>query len=235
MVNAPSTPFESPKPLTYSNRYQKPRIPSPNAAASTQAQYKKGSLRLLHDSASPPPASALCPPSSSTMTPDTIASAIIYLVGVSVVSHLISRRVLIDGAQCSLRQASWPRICVLIIFLDSYLFIFTAGVLILGVEMRTSSAACALGIYLCVVFYWSSKFFIYLFLGKCIFPLQGWRPRYYRVLSVERVYVVWRPTPTASRWHSKVYMACMILLAPYFGVAALMFYGNRSDHRSPGN
>lgn len=104
------------------------------------------------------------------MTPDALASAIIYLIGVSVMSHLISRRVLVDGVQVSLRRASWPRICVLIIFLDSYLFLFTAGVLILGVEIHTSAASCSLGIYLCVVFYWSSKFFIYLFLGESFLP-----------------------------------------------------------------
>ena len=96
----------------------------------------------------------------------TIVSAFLHLLGVSVVSHLISRRVLVDGVQRSLRRASWPRLCVLIVFLDSYLFLFTAGVLILGVGMTTSAAACSLGIYLCIIFYGTSKLFIYLFLSK---------------------------------------------------------------------
>lgn len=100
----------------------------------------------------------------------TIASAVVHLLGVSVVSHLISRRVLVDGVQCSLRRASWPRLCVLIVFIDSYLFLFTAGVLILGVGMTTSAGACALGIYLCIVFYGTSKLFIYLFLSECFLP-----------------------------------------------------------------
>lgn len=96
----------------------------------------------------------------------TIVSAVLHLLGVSVVSHLISRRVLVNGAQCSLRRASWPRLCVLIVFIDSYLFLFTAGVLILGVGMTTSAMACSLGIYLCIIFYGTSKLFIYLFLSK---------------------------------------------------------------------
>jgi len=100
----------------------------------------------------------------------TIVSAILHLLGVSVVSHLISRRVLVNGAQCSLRRASWPRLCVLIVFIDSYLFLFTAGVLILGVGMTTSAAACSLGIYLCIIFYGTSKLFIYLFLSKFARP-----------------------------------------------------------------
>lgn len=97
------------------------------------------------------------------MENNTTISSVVHLLGVSVVSHLISRRVLADG---SLRGASWPRLCVLIIFLDSYLFLFTAGVLILGVGMTTSAVACSLGIYLCIVFYGTSKFFIYLFLSE---------------------------------------------------------------------
>ena len=95
-----------------------------------------------------------------------IISAAVYLLGVSVVSHLISRRVLVDGTQTSLRRATWPRLCVLIIFLDSYLFLFTSGILILGVGMTASAVACSLGIYLCIVFYGTSKFFIYLFLSE---------------------------------------------------------------------
>lgn len=104
------------------------------------------------------------------MAYDTIISAIVHLIGVSVVSHLISRRALVDGVQCSLKRASWARLCVLIVFIDSYLFLFTTGVLILGIGMATSQVACSLGIYLCIVFYGTSKLFIYLFLSKSHLP-----------------------------------------------------------------
>jgi len=144
------------------------------------------------------------------MAYDTIISAVVHLLGVSIVSHLISRRVLVDGVQCSLRRASWARLCVLIVFVDSYLFLFTTGVLILGIGMATSPTACSLGIYLCIVFYGTSKLFIYLFL-------------------IERVYVVWRPTPTTPRMRSRVYVICTALLTIYLGIAGIMFYGNISD------
>ena len=162
-----------------------------------------------------------------------IISAIVHLLGVSVVSHLISRRILVEGAQTSLRRATWPRLCVLIIFLDSYLFLFTSGILILGVGMTTSAIACSLGIYLCIVFYGTSKFFIYLFLSEFPLPPCEWRLRYYLSLPVERVHVVWRPTPTTPRLRSKVYVVCIVLLTLYLGVAAVMFYGNGSRRRSP--
>jgi len=53
------------------------------------------------------------------------------------------------------------------------------------------------------------SFFIYLFL-------------------IERVHVVWRPSPTTSRLQSRVFVVCMVLLTLYLGVAAIMFYGNIS-------
>lgn len=93
-----------------------------------------------------------------------ILSALIHLLGVSVLSHIISRRLI--SSDGSLRHASWPRIAILIVFVDSWLFLFTAGVLILGAGMEHSSATCSLGIYLCIVFYASSKVFIYCFLSK---------------------------------------------------------------------
>ena len=166
------------------------------------------------------------------MGQNTIISSVVHLLGVSVVSHLISRRLLVDGVQCNLRQASWPRLCVLIVFLDSYLFLFTAGVLILGVGMAASASACSLGIYLCIVFYGTSKIFIYLFLSE--FPLPLWMAIVMlSVFTVERVHVVWRPTPTTPRLRSRVYVVCMSLLTFYLGVAGIMFYGRISSHTFP--
>jgi len=123
------------------------------------------SLRLRTLS-SPRPLQSALDERPTSMRQNTTISAVVHLLGVSVVSHLISRRLLIDGVQCSLRKMSWPRLCVLIVFLDSYLFLFTAGVLILGVGMAASAAACSLGIYLCILFYGTSKIFIYLFLSE---------------------------------------------------------------------
>lgn len=124
-----------------------------------------------HFTCTAPQCQSACWIRNSSMSYDTIISAVVHLLGVSVVSHLISRRVLIDGVQCSLRRASWARLCVLMVFVDSYLFLFTTGVLILGIGMATSTAACSLGIYLCIVFYGTSKLFIYLFLSKLHPPL----------------------------------------------------------------
>lgn len=103
--------------------------------------------------------------SANMMFPSTgmhILSALIHLLGVSILAHIISSR------WSSLRGASWPKMCLMIVYIDSYLFIFVAGVLILGAGMEHSKATCSLGIHLCIVFYASSKVFVYWFLGEAI-------------------------------------------------------------------
>lgn len=90
-------------------------------------------------------------------------SAIIHLLGVTILAHLVSRRTILRG-NFTLRDASWPWICVLLILIDSWLFIFASGILILGVGLEKNEVSCSMGILLCIIFYGSSKFFIYVFL-----------------------------------------------------------------------
>lgn len=44
-------------------------------------------------------------------------------------------------------------------------------------------------------------------------------------LLVEKVRVVWAPTSNANRWRSPVYIICVVTVALYGVVTALMFYG----------
>jgi len=131
-----------------------------------------------------------------------ILSSLVHLLGVSILSHLLSRRL---SGNFSPRQLPWPRICILIIFMDSYLFLFTAGVLILGVHIDGHLGTCSWTPYLCVFFYGSSKVFVYWFL-------------------TERVHIVWRPFPTAKRSQSTVYIICLLVgLVGYCGILGYCF------------
>jgi hypothetical protein len=96
-------------------------------------------------------------------TGSNVLSAIIHLLGVSVLAHLISRRAMLRG-NSTLRDVSWPWLCVLLIFVDSWLFIFSSGILVLGSGLEGNNASCSMGILLCIIFYGSSKFLIYVFL-----------------------------------------------------------------------
>ncbi|KAJ8092592.1 hypothetical protein PM082_006917 [Marasmius tenuissimus] len=92
--------------------------------------------------------------------------------------------------------------------LDSWLFLFCSGVLIFGVGLETVKSACTAGAVLCVVFYGSSKIFVYCFL-------------------VEKVYQVWSPTSEGGRRiHSRIWIVSMLLTRiGYLAVLVLMFIG----------
>ncbi|KAM5540261.1 hypothetical protein V8D89_006080 [Ganoderma adspersum] len=82
-------------------------------------------------------------------------------------------------------------------------FIFTIAILVHGLGMELSITVCMMGILSCIIFYGTSKIFIYLFLA-------------------EKVYAVWAAGRVKGRLHCKVYLACLALVSCYVGVAILM-------------
>jgi hypothetical protein len=58
----------------------------------------------------------------------------------------------------------------ILIFASTYKLIHaTGGIVIFGVGLESSNESCSVGIYLCIVFYATSKALIYFFLGKSSF------------------------------------------------------------------
>jgi len=152
-----------------------------------------------------------------------VLSTTIHLIGVTVLAHLISRRTLLQG-NFTLKDVSWPWICVLLIFIDSWLFIFSSGILILGVGLEKNGVSCSMGILLCIIFYGTSKFFIYVFLCSSL-PIHIRLSIATETHTAERVHVVWRPSSHSRRLQCKAYIACVVVLAGYCGVVGLLFYG----------
>ncbi|KAJ7876873.1 hypothetical protein B0H14DRAFT_2567984 [Mycena olivaceomarginata] len=113
-------------------------------------------------------------------------------------------------AQQAWTRLSWPRICILLVFLDSYLFLFSTGILVFGVGLQLNATACSTGIYLCVLFYTSSKILIYSFL-------------------TEKVYIVW--DTGRKRLHSPVFLLCMATLVLYGAVLIIMVIGRVAKFR----
>ncbi|KAJ7767288.1 hypothetical protein B0H16DRAFT_1716908 [Mycena metata] len=135
-------------------------------------------------------------------------------LGVTILTFFFSRRVLGEpGSGQTLATLTWPRICILLVFIDSYLFVFTSGILIFGVGLQMNKTACAAGIYICVLFYSSSKVLIYAFL-------------------TEKVYIVWdtgRP-----RFRSPVFLVCIATVFSYVAVIIIMIIGRVEQFR-PGD
>jgi hypothetical protein len=108
--------------------------------------------------------------------------------GVSVLSHCLSRRLAAVNVTTwrGLSQLSWPRLCTILVFIDSWLFLcssehisffynislipisYLGGILIFGVGLEQTALTCSLAIYSCIAFYATSKLLIYSFLSRSI-------------------------------------------------------------------
>ncbi|KAF7315921.1 hypothetical protein MIND_00108800 [Mycena indigotica] len=141
-------------------------------------------------------------------------SAAIHLIGVTILTFFISLRLAPgsgeDGTKSIFVRPTWPRLCVLLVLLDSWLFLFSSGLLIFGVGLQMNRTACAAGIYLCVVFYCTSKVLIYLFL-------------------TEKVYIVWN-TGT-RRLRSPIFLICIGSVTFYAAILLIMFFGRIHQFR----
>jgi hypothetical protein len=116
---------------------------------------------------------------------------LIFLPALSLLTHLVSRRISIENIDSfsSIASVAPARICLCLVFIDSWLFIFTSkcplfpslmitqkidycsllgALLVFGIGLEKSTKMCSLGIILCLVFYASSKALIYAFLGEQI-------------------------------------------------------------------
>ncbi|KAL1942121.1 hypothetical protein VTO73DRAFT_6651 [Trametes versicolor] len=147
-----------------------------------------------------------------------VLSAVIHLFGVSVLAFLLAKK--LHWSDLSSPQAmariSWPRLLVILTIFDSWLFLFSTGLLVNGTGMELSETVCLLGILNCIIFYASSKILIYLFL-------------------VEKVYVVWGGAARKRRLQSPVYLVCMGVVALYVGVAIFLILGRISYFRDDGS
>ncbi|KAJ7472550.1 hypothetical protein FB451DRAFT_1398761 [Mycena latifolia] len=139
-------------------------------------------------------------------------SACLYFIGVTILTFFLSRRVMTEdlGSRQAWARLTWPRICILLVFLDSYLFLFSTGILVFGVGLQLNATACAAGIYLCILFYTTSKLLIYSFL-------------------TEKVYIVW--DTQRRRLRSPVYLVCAITVGLYIAIILIVFLGRVEQFR----
>ncbi|RDX47905.1 hypothetical protein OH76DRAFT_1484344 [Lentinus brumalis] len=143
-----------------------------------------------------------------------ILSSVIHLVGVSILSYMLGLKFKpSEITSLNLHHIPWARSLVLLNLVDSWAFLFSTGVLVHGAGMELSGTVCLLGILSCIIFYGTSKIFIYLFLA-------------------EKVLVVWNPH--RRRYQSKVYVGCLALLLIYLGVIIYMILGRIALFRDDG-
>ncbi|KAE9386852.1 hypothetical protein BT96DRAFT_1005672 [Gymnopus androsaceus JB14] len=95
-----------------------------------------------------------------------LLSSLAQFLGITVLTHCISRR--LAGERLSslsdLVNIPWPRLCLVLVLLDSWLFVFSSGILTFGVGLDLSASVCSVAIDLCIAFYATSKILVYFYL-----------------------------------------------------------------------
>ncbi|OSD06748.1 hypothetical protein PYCCODRAFT_1442304 [Trametes coccinea BRFM310] len=147
-----------------------------------------------------------------------VLSAVVHFLGVSVLSFLLAKKVHWPDVSSlhGLSRISWPRLLVILNVIDSWLFLFSTGLLVNGTGMELSETVCLLGILNCIAFYATSKILIYMFL-------------------VEKVYVVWSGVARKKRLRSPVYLTCLGVVSLYVGVGIYMIIGRVAYFREDGS
>jgi hypothetical protein len=144
-----------------------------------------------------------------------VLSTCAHLLGLSILSCCISHRAPSLRNWREWANLTWSRWSVILVLLDSWLFVFFTGVLVNGVGLSSSPHTCALAIYACISFYVLSKVLIYGFL-------------------VEKVYYVWSSGKQTPRFRTPAYRICSVVLLGYVTILALMILGQNSWIRGDG-
>ncbi|KAF8603316.1 hypothetical protein BDV93DRAFT_556657 [Ceratobasidium sp. AG-I] len=132
-------------------------------------------------------------------------SALVYLLGITIITWCIARTTE-NYCLCSresLRTMPWPRLCLLLTFVDSWLYLFLTGMMLQGAAPEHHVSRCSLGMLACILLYGASKGLIYL----CL---------------IERVHVVW--SDGMPRWKSPIYRFCFALVLPLGIIAGIMIF-----------
>lgn len=142
-----------------------------------------------------------------------VLSSLIHFLGVSILSHCISRRLAAYNIlRNGFKSITWARFCILAVLVDSWFFLFLSGVLIFGFGLELVAGVCTAGVFTCILLYAASKFFIYAFL-------------------IERVHVVWSSATQTKRFQSRLYILCFVTVLAYLAVVGLMVLGRDNYFR----
>uniref|UniRef100_A0A0W0F0A7 Uncharacterized protein n=1 Tax=Moniliophthora roreri TaxID=221103 RepID=A0A0W0F0A7_MONRR len=130
----------------------------------------------------------------------------LHLLGASLLSYLIARRAPSLNDLRQWRHITWGRVCLLLVLVNSWLFVFSSGILVTGVGAIRDPAICKIAIFSCLFFIGSTKILINAFLIE---------------RSSRKAYIVWSGGFSIPRFKMKLYKICGTILVGYTAVYAL--------------
>ncbi|KAF3104119.1 hypothetical protein TWF102_000181 [Orbilia oligospora] len=101
-------------------------------------------------------------------------TAALIMITITALSVCLTQRVMIISSWRKLTAVRWY---LLIIYLDSLLFIFSAGFISLGLGVNISLSYCAVANIMCIVFYITTKLIYLLLVEKARLVKGAWLPR----------------------------------------------------------
>lgn len=140
-----------------------------------------------------------------------ILVCIAYFVAITLTTIMTLQRLPVSLS--GFRDMSWARTATVFCMLDSWLFLFISGVLVMGVGLSWDEVACSFGIWLCICSYAASKVFIYLFL-------------------MERVHIV--TGNGKKRFATWSYRLNIVIMIAWLTVFGLMIYARVTEIRKDG-
>ncbi|CAE6426031.1 unnamed protein product [Rhizoctonia solani] len=142
-----------------------------------------------------------------------ILSATIHFIGSSTLAYCVARRVrtVRTTPMSDFKFLSWPRFCVMMTLVISWMFITATGILIHGVGLSSSQDACSWGVFMCIWLYALTKLLIYAFLSEKA--------------------LVW-DVVAQPRLKSPVYLLCLVAMLPFVAMPVLMVIGRIAYLRS---
>lgn len=117
-----------------------------------------------------------------------VADVLISLIAVTLLAFFITKR--------ALSIKNWRKVPFLVwvvlgIFVDSWLFVFTTGILKYGVDLNSSWNVCSAALFLCLTFYVITKILFYIFLVERAYVVRNdAKPRLKSKLYIFNTFVV---------------------------------------------
>ncbi|KAK6335709.1 hypothetical protein TWF730_003087 [Orbilia blumenaviensis] len=101
-------------------------------------------------------------------------SAALIMITIAVLSVCLTQRIIIITSWKKLTPVRW---FILLVYIDSFLFVFSVGVISLGFGVNKTTGSCSAAIIMCIIFYETTKLIYILLVEKVRLVKNAWLPR----------------------------------------------------------
>ncbi|KAG7089154.1 hypothetical protein E1B28_010860 [Marasmius oreades] len=165
-----------------------------------------------------------CPQADYRRLSMASVASVIRLLGLSVVTFLISRRLYnFISSKPEWRKMSWGKICMFLILITSWAFLFTCGFLLAVVDSSTDSAACSVAMFACAILHGVNRVRGQNFMQLALCDADS--QLLIHAFLVEKVYIVWSNGCMIARLRTPMYKVCLVVQLGFTILLGLLITG----------